>query len=66
MKNTIPLGGNRELRNLVMGDAEILFHVIRENNAHLRQWLPWLDDDKNVEDVERYIRGSLERYENQE
>ncbi len=53
---------NLELRNIQKEDAEILFTVTRENYAHLREWLGWLDDDKNVADVEKYISGSLERY----
>jgi ribosomal-protein-serine acetyltransferase len=49
------------LRTLTPDDAPTLFHVTREHDAHLREWLPWLDDDTSVADTETYIRGSNAR-----
>ncbi len=52
---------NVELRTLSPSDAQTLFNVTNKNDSHLRQWLPWLDDDKTVADTENYIKGSNER-----
>lgn len=38
------------VRRLDRSDAEQLFRVVGENRAYLRQWLPWLDHVRQVED----------------
>jgi ribosomal-protein-serine acetyltransferase len=44
-----------ELRMLAPADAQALFAVTDANRAHLRQWLPWLDNVRVVEDTEGFI-----------
>ena len=61
MNLTLPVRENLELRTLTLSDAQILFDVTKKNASYLRQWLPWLDDDKTVADTENYIKGSNER-----
>lgn len=38
-------------------DALKLFNLVDENRAYLRQWLPWLDDVKSVDDELALIRS---------
>ncbi len=64
--NTIPVRENLELRILKKEDAEALFNLAQKNNAHLRTWLGWLDDDKSVTDTEKYIIDSEKRAAEQE
>src|ERR1035438_2813500 len=39
--------------------AKELFSVVDANRAHLRRWLPWLDDNQHEEDSAAFIRGRL-------
>ena len=66
MNLTVPVRENLELKTLELGDAQTFFDVTREKNAHLRQWLGWLDDDKSVADVEKYIIDSSKRFSENE
>lgn len=61
MTITLPVRENLELRTLTPLDAQTLFDVTKKNDAHLREWLPWLDDDKTALDTENYIKESNER-----
>ena len=45
-----------ELRVTEEGDSEELFLKIDENRQYLREWLPWLDDVKSVEEEAAAIR----------
>jgi ribosomal-protein-serine acetyltransferase len=49
------------LRPVTIDDAERLFAVVDANRMQLRQWLPWLDRNKSVEDTRAFIDGLLER-----
>jgi ribosomal-protein-serine acetyltransferase len=51
-----------ELRLLEECDAEAIFAVIDENRGHLREWLPWLNDAKSVEDTRNFIRSVLDQW----
>ena len=42
--------------------AESLFHLIDTNRHYLSRWLPWVDLSVNVDYTRQYIRGSLQRY----
>ena len=53
-----------ELRLLGEQQAEILFALVDENRDHLRQWLPWLDDNRSVDDTRAFIKKSLEQLAN--
>ncbi len=62
----LPVRENIELRILQISDAQIFFDVTRKNNLYLREWLGWLDDDRSVEDVEKYIIDSNKRFSENE
>ena len=38
-------------------DSEILFALANQNRAYLRQWFPWIDNTKSVEDIRKFIKG---------
>ncbi|HLX57089.1 MAG TPA: GNAT family protein [Ktedonobacteraceae bacterium] len=55
-----------ELRLYEERHAPELARVIDDNRAHLRQWLPWLDNSTTVEHSLEFIRGSLRQFANNE
>ncbi|MGB3633013.1 MAG: GNAT family protein [Rubrobacteraceae bacterium] len=56
---TYKLGEKSELRLLEERHAAELTEVTDRNREHLRQWLPWLDDNRTLEDRRKFIRGTL-------
>ena len=42
---------------LELRDADELFRLTDDNRDYLRQWLPWLDSIKRVEDTRAFIRA---------
>lgn len=42
--------------------AETLFQLVKANRLHLREWLPWVDNMRTVEDFRKYINNSKQRY----
>ena len=48
-----------ELRLLQPADAPALFALIDSDRAHLRVWLPWVDDTKKVADSAKFIAKAL-------
>jgi ribosomal-protein-serine acetyltransferase len=46
------------LRTLTVADAQSLFSLVDNNRAHLREWLPWLDDNTRVEDSLEFIKST--------
>lgn len=53
-----------ELRLLKERHAEELFVLMNQNRKYLREWLPWLDTNKSLDDTEEFIKGSLEQFAN--
>lgn len=51
-----------ELRLLGEQHAEDLFALTDENRAHLRQWLPWLDDNKTISGTQKFIKSAVEQF----
>lgn len=51
-----------ELRLLEERHAEEVFAVVDANRAHLRQWLPWVDEEVSASDARDYIRKMRERF----
>lgn len=43
-------------------DAERLFKITDNSRAYLREWLPWLDFTKKVEDSRDFIKGTRQGY----
>ena len=66
MNITLPVRENIELRSLQLSDAQALFDATQKNKEHLKHWLGWLNDDKSVEDIEKYIKDSIECASKQE
>jgi ribosomal-protein-serine acetyltransferase len=54
-------GAYLELRQIGEDDAEDLTALIDRNRAHLRKWLPWLENSRTIEDTARFIGRSLEQ-----
>jgi ribosomal-protein-serine acetyltransferase len=50
-----------ELRLLEERHAKVMFAVIDENRAYLREWLPWLDDARSADDTKNFIKGAIEQ-----
>ena len=44
--------------------AETLYQLVKVNRLHLREWLPWVDHMRSVEDFRKYINISKQRYAN--
>jgi len=42
--------------------APAVFAAVDRNRAYLREWLPWVDSSKEVDDTRAFIRTSLERF----
>lgn len=53
-----------ELRLLQDEHTAALFALTDQNRSYLRQWLPWLDDTRTLEDTRRFIRAGLRQMEN--
>ncbi len=49
------------LKLLTLDDAEAMFALTDANRAYLRQWLPWLDLVRCVEDTRMFIKSTLEQ-----
>jgi len=48
-----------ELRTLREEDAVVLFQLVDANRKHLREWLPWLDANTEVDHSRAFIRSVL-------
>lgn len=42
--------------------AETLYQLVKANRLHLREWLPWVDNMRSVDDFKKYINSSKQRY----
>ncbi|WML48386.1 GNAT family protein [Neobacillus sp. PS3-34] len=51
------------LKLMEMNDAERVFELTDQSRNHLREWLPWLDFTKKVEDTKGFIQGCLKNFE---
>jgi len=51
-----------EIKLFDTNEAKALFHVVERNRAHLRRWLPWVDQTHSVEDVRLFIMRVLDQY----
>lgn len=51
-----------ELRLFEERHADALFALSDQNRNYLREWLPWVDATRTVEDTRRFIRDALARY----
>ncbi len=56
------LDADSELRLLDESVANDLFALTDRNRTHLREWLPWVDATKTVDDTRKFIRAAMEQY----
>ncbi|MED4908455.1 GNAT family protein [Brevibacillus centrosporus] len=52
------------LRQLELADAEEMFWLTDTNRPYLREWLPWLDYTKRVEDTAQFIQMTINQHNN--
>ena len=57
---TLHINGSLSLRQIGPDDAEELTELIDRNRSYLREWLPWLDNSKTVEDTLRFIEAEVQ------
>ncbi|MNJ40025.1 putative ribosomal N-acetyltransferase YdaF [compost metagenome] len=53
------ISNDLQLKLLEMRHAEEMFKLSDQNRVHLREWLPWVDDTKSVEQTKEFIQLSL-------
>lgn len=51
-----------ELRLLQNKDAEELFQLMDSCREHLREWLPWVDASKSLEDIKAFIQSTMNQF----
>jgi len=56
------IGGGACIRLFGAHDATELFRLVDENRMGLREWLPWLDDNRGEFDSLSFIRSALRKY----
>ncbi|MDA8346838.1 MAG: GNAT family protein [Thermaerobacter sp.] len=59
---TCPLAGDAYLRILEGHDAEALFDLTDRSRAHLRRWMPWLDQTVSPEHTAAFIAAGLRQF----
>lgn len=52
---TLPVDAGLRLAQVQLDDAEELFALVEANRAHLRRWLPWLDQNRVPAATRRFI-----------
>lgn len=52
-----------ELRQFQMADAETLFALTERNREYLREWLPWVDTTRSVDDTRNFILGAMSQFD---
>ncbi len=63
---SIKIDEDTELRIPEERYAQKLFALIDANRTYLREWLPWVDQERSVEDTQGFIRGALQQFANNE
>ena len=61
---TYKLNDKLELRLLDVQDAERLFELTDGSRSYLREWLPWVDYSKTVEDSKEFIQATRQGFAN--
>ena len=56
---TIKIDDDTGLRTFEEEDAEEVFAAVDLNREYLREWLPWLDGNRSVEDTRVFIEQAL-------
>lgn len=50
------------LRTFKLEDADRLFYLVDSSRAQLREWLPWVDSTKSVDDSRKFIEAVIEDF----
>ena len=50
------------LRLLELRDSGTIFALVNESRDHLREWLPFVDRTRTVQEIEDFIRSGLQRF----
>jgi ribosomal-protein-serine acetyltransferase len=61
MSKTLPVNETTVLEMIDYHHAERLQELVKANRHYLRQWLPWVDHMRTVEDFRAYIYNSKQR-----
>jgi ribosomal-protein-serine acetyltransferase len=59
---TFRIDDELELRPLDFRHASTLFEVIEANRSYLRKWLPWLDENREEQDIRQFIAWTRRRF----
>lgn len=51
-----------DLKLLELEDAVRTFALIDQSRNYLREWLPWVDGTKKIQDTEKYIQDSIKGF----
>jgi ribosomal-protein-serine acetyltransferase len=52
-----------KLELLTLDHADDLFQLVDTNRVYLKEWLPWLDFNRSVQDTIAFIKSVIEQYE---
>lgn len=55
---TYHIHDNLKLKLLDLQDAERIFELTDGSRSYLREWLPWVDYSKTIEDSKEFIKGT--------
>ena len=55
---TIPVAEQFALAPLELSDTDELFALTDKSRSFLREWLPWLDSIRRVDDTRAFIRAA--------
>ncbi len=58
----VAIRADLELHLLTEGHVQALFRLIEANRSELRQWMPWVDGTRTLEDTRRYVRFGLRQH----
>ncbi|MFN8674543.1 MAG: GNAT family N-acetyltransferase [Candidatus Sericytochromatia bacterium] len=61
-EENLKLDENSYLELINLSHAEELFSVVDNNRDYLKEWLPWLDHNKKLEDSKNFIQDSIESF----
>ncbi|WP_232696733.1 GNAT family N-acetyltransferase [Brevibacillus daliensis] len=64
--NTIEISADLMLIQCRIEDASALFHLTDRNREFLKEFLPWLDTVRGVEDSRQFIRFGMEQAKNKQ
>lgn len=55
----IKVDDNFEIRPVSLASAEVIFESIQSSKAHLKEWLPFVEGTKSIDDTKRFIKSVL-------